>query len=273
MSRWKKLLLTATVAVAVVGLLAVAGGYLGLRQRAVDYAAPEHAPTPKPQDLQTFRNTRIYFGHQSVGENILVGLESLYRDAGDLPPSVQAVTSVGQVQEGGGHLVHSLIGENGMPDTKMTAFAAMMRSGMADRVDVALMKLCYVDFGRRTDPREVFDHYRTTMADLEREFPQVRFVYSTVPLTTTDDYVNNLRTQFNSLVRMELKDKVILDIAEVESRSANGSRATASTFGFPYERLQPAYASDGAHLNTDGAKRVAASLVASVAETRHSVAR
>lgn len=270
MARPRKLLLTATASLVLLGVLGAAAVYLTLRLRAVEYAAPQQAPAVQPQDLKVFRTKRIYFGHQSVGENILDGLGTLYRANGAPAPTIQEVTAAANVKGGERNLLHSLIGENGDPDSKLAAFASMMRSGMAERVDVALMKLCYVDIKRTTDPRTVFEHYRTTMGALEREFPRVTFVYTTIPLRTADAYRNNLRTQFNSLVRTELKDKVVLDIAEVESRAVDGSRATDSTFGFPYEQLQSNYASDGAHLNTEGAKRVAASLVATVAGAHRS---
>ncbi len=265
MSRRRKLLLSATLTVALLGVVAVGGVYALLRQRAVSYAAPAPSTPLHDGDLQAFRGKRVYFGHQSVGKNILDGLNSLYRSSGGSLPSIQEVKSASEVKAGGGGLlIHSRVGNNGQPDTKLAAFDSMMRTGMADRVDVAMMKLCYVDFSRDTDPREVFDHYRTTMANLERDYPGVKFVYTTVPLTTTDGFRNNVRTQFNSLVRSELKDKTIFDIAEVESRGPDGSRATGSTYGFPFEQLQSEYASDGAHLNNEGAQRVAGSFVATV---------
>lgn len=265
MSRRKKLLLTTTLTVFLLGAVAVGGVYIALKQRAVSYAAPESSATIHQADLEDFRGKRVFFGHQSVGENILDGLNSLYQSSGVPVPSIQEVTSPAQVKASSdGYLLESHVGKNGQPGSKLAAFDSMMRSGMAQQVDVALMKLCYVDFSRNSDPRQIFDDYRTMMAGLERDFPDVRFVYTTVPLTTTNPYLNSLRTQFNSLVRSELKDKSIFDIAEIESRGVDGSRATGSTFGFPYEELQPGFASDGAHLNKEGAQRVAESFVATI---------
>jgi hypothetical protein len=266
MSRWKKLLVTAIVTVVAVGAIAVGGLYLTLKQRAVEYASPT-SPTGRQADLAALRGTRVFFGHQSVGDNILGGLARLFDDSGTPRPPVQKISTAAEVTQGaGGRLIHAQIGRNGNPASKFAAFDALMRAGMADHVDVALMKLCYVDFGRRTDPRDVFEHYRRTMTALERDFPKVTFIYTTVPLMTTDGYRNNLRTQFNSLVRREFRDKVVFDIAEVESRSPDGSRATGSTLGFPYEQLQAGYASDGAHLNRKGAQVVAEAFVATVNE-------
>lgn len=265
MTRRKRLLTGAAAAVLALGALGVGGVYLTIKQQSVAYVPSSQSVPPGADDLQAFSAKRIYFGHQSVGNNILDGLESLSRSSAGSVPTIRKVTSPTEVTDvSSGYLVHSLVGENGRPDTKMAAFDTMMRSGMAQKVDVALMKLCYVDFGRRTDPRAVFENYRGTMSALERDFPQVTFIYTTTPLTVSDAYNNSVRTQFNSLIRTELKDKPILDIAEVESRAPDGSRATGETLGFPYEALQPEYASDGAHLNAEGSQRVAQSLVATV---------
>ncbi len=269
MSRGKKLLLTAGAVIVVVGLLVAGGAYLVVKQRAVAYSPPSSSQTANADGLQAFGTSRVFFGHQSVGDNMLKGLTALYQSSAAKPPTVEKVTSPGDVKDSGaGQLIHAYIGKNGSPGSKIDAFDTMMRSGMAQHVDVALMKLCYVDFGRRTDPREVFTHYQKTMAGLERDFPQVSFVYTTAPLKVSDDWGNNIRTQFNSLVRTELKGKRLLDIAEIESRAPDGSRSTGELLGFSYEALQPNYASDGAHLNTEGAKRVAAGLVAAVNASR-----
>lgn len=269
MRRRNRLFVTAALTVVALAVVAVGGVYLTMRTRAVAYAPPsDSSPGWTRPDLEAFRAKRVYFGHQSVGKNILDGLSRMYSDAGD-PPNIQEVSrSADAPNPTGGVLLHSRIGENGDPQSKFAAFDRMMRSGLADTVDVALMKLCYVDFGRRSDPREVFDRYKATMSALERDYPNVTFVYTTVPLTTGDGWRNQLRTQFNSMVRTELAGKPLFDIADAESRDDNGSRATGSAFGFPYEQLLERYASDGAHLNADGAQQVARSLVAVVNGTR-----
>ena len=62
-----------------------------------------------------------------------------------------------------------------------------MRSGLGQHVDVAMMKLCYVDINSGTDVDALFATYRTTMAALQREVPGVTFIHVTVPLTTERD--------------------------------------------------------------------------------------
>ena len=83
-----------------------------------------------------------------------------------------------------GALEHAFIGENGEPLLKIHDFDAKLRPGVGASVDVAMMKFCYVDIDRNTNVDESFAAYRSTMADLQRDFPNVTFVYTTVPLTT-----------------------------------------------------------------------------------------
>lgn len=233
---------------------------------------PMAPPVPQPTangaaDLRVFAQKRIFFGHQSVGENILSGVRSVYESAGGPAPTYRETADAGKLDHGGapGVLVHAAIGANGDPASKIAEFDRIIRSGMGDRVDVALIKLCYVDFDRFSDPMSVFEKYRNTMAALERDFPNVKFIYTTAPLMTEGQLPNWQRTRFNSLVRTELKNKTVFDIAGLEATSQSGHHATQSMLGLGYESLLPEYSTDGGHLNAVGAERTARALLALVA--------
>ena len=58
----------------------------------------------------------------------------------------------------GGFVRHAFIGENGKPLLKIQDFDARMRSGIGEQVDVAMMKLCYVDITRRHGRRRAVRH-------------------------------------------------------------------------------------------------------------------
>ena len=53
---------------------------------------------------------------------------------------------------------HAFIGENEKPLLKIQDFDAKMRSGIGQQVDVAMMKLCYVDITSDTDVERAVRH-------------------------------------------------------------------------------------------------------------------
>src|SRR6266850_2357550 len=82
---------------------------------------------------------RIYFGHQSVGANLLDGLRELAGREGVPLRIVEAPTAsaVGPATFG-----HSFVAENRDPLKKLESFRAALDSGA---VDIALLEFCYVD--------------------------------------------------------------------------------------------------------------------------------
>lgn len=230
-------------------------------------------------DLAKVSRTKVFFGHQSVGMNILEGVSGVYAAHGMTAPPI----GEGAVPDRqGGFIDHAFIGENGKPLLKIQDFAAKLRAGLAGQVDVAMMKLCYVDITSGTDVRAVFDAYRNTMAALQREFPRVTFIYVTVPLTTEPGLLskvkslltgsggsaadNAARERFNALVRHEYAGDHLFDLAAAESTAPDGGRVAGSYDGQRYYALYDGYASDPGHLNAEGARVVAAAWLTAIAQ-------
>jgi hypothetical protein len=178
--------------------------------------------------------------------------------------------------------MHSLIGENTEPLGKLQQFDSLIRGGVGQRVDVAVLKLCFIDVTPETNVEALFAAYRDTMAALERDFPKVTFVKTTVPLTTEprrlskikqwvtgqNDYgaaANAVRERLNEMIRKEYADEGLFDVAAVESTAADGSRPSGHHRGQPYFVLYAGYAADSGHLNVDGSQRVATAWLAAVA--------
>lgn len=212
----------------------------------------------------------IFFGHQSVGDNMLDGLRQI--SAAEGWPGLRVTAADGPQPRPA--LLHAKIGQNGDPSSKIQAFRDVLLEGMADTVDVALMKFCFWDIRRETDIDKVFDEYRTTMADLARRFPKVTFIHATVPLVAADmdwrarvrrlmgtqtgtDIDNATRERLNRKIREHYSPATIFDIARAESE---GSPA-----GHP--QLLVELSSDGAHLNDEGRRRVGAAFIRTIAAT------
>ncbi len=225
---------------------------------------------------------RIYFGHQSVGLNILEGITDVLTAAG----SSIAITEARDPKQGKGPgIFHSAIGENENPLAKIRDFDALMRAGWASRVDAAFMKLCYVDIRARTDVDAIFAAYRDTMARLKADFPGTTFIHFTAPLMAREtgtrasikrlvgrqiwgDSDNIAREKYNALLRKEYGGREpLFDLALLESSRADGSRTLYSSGGSQYAALEAAYTDDGGHLNARGRAFIAERLLLFLAGT------
>lgn len=207
---------------------------------------------------------RVFFGHQSVGRNILDGIGAVYDDHGmSSPPIVDSAPDAA-----GGFVWETEIGENTEPLTKIADFDGRLRDGIAGRVDVALMKLCYVDVEDGTDVRTIFASYRATVAALAADHRRLKLIHVTVPLTTDDAEDNVVRERFNQLIRQQYAGTGrLFDLARVESTRPNGTRVGGTHSDDRYFALYEAYASDSGHLNDEGSKRAASELLRVIART------
>lgn len=207
------------------------------------------------QFLDTARAMKVLFNHQSIGANLLDGLASLARE----DPTRYALArahrpALSWYAEPSTGLGDFTEGRNAKPLTKLAGFERLIRaSGYGSGVEVAVMKFCFVDMGR-IGPQDLWDRYRTTMQQLQRDYPRVTFVWVTVPLTSGD---NGRQTAINDLMRRYVASGggVLFDIASLESVSPGG---TTSPGRHGYPRLDPAYDSgDGGHLSHEGRVRLA----------------
>jgi hypothetical protein len=223
---------------------------------------------------------RVYFGHQSVGTNIIGGLRSLYGQAGDVHLNIMT-PGEGQLPPGA-FFAESRIGKNTVPESKCTAFANTMERLRGDSVDIALMKFCYVDFSPGTDVQKMFGLYTDMIAKLKKEFPSVTFVHVTVPLTVrtplwkkiakrilgragNSDDENLKRAEFNALLVARFAGEPLFDLAGVESTYPDGARCSFESGGKTAYSLIPSLTNDGSHLNSAGAELAAAALIRTLA--------
>jgi hypothetical protein len=183
----------------------------------------------------------------------------------------------------GGFIAHAFIGENENPLLKIRDFDATVRASMGRRVDVAMMKFCYVDIRVGTDIDALFATYRDTMAALERDFPDVAFVKATVPLTTEPAFLAGLkarlggggrfgpaenvaRERLNTLIRHEYAGDHLFDLAAIESTAPDGTRVSGRHGGQQYFALHPGYSADLGHLAAAGSRRAATAWLKVVAQ-------
>ena len=238
-------------------------------------------PVATSDDLKAVATHRVFFAHKSVGYNILDALPGVFEEGGVTPPSVVESRETPSAAS----IVHTAIGENGHPLEKIAEFDQIMRDGMADAVDVAILKLCYVDFREgKVDVGEVFAAYRDTLDALARDYPDTAFVAATAPLTTERGPLgkvraalgrgdtlgpehNVVREQFNALMRAEYtRPGTLLDIAAIQSTGSEGERVAYERHGDLYYAMDEAYASDPGHLDAAGGAVAASAFVAVLAD-------
>ncbi|NWJ47440.1 MAG: SGNH/GDSL hydrolase family protein [Chloroflexi bacterium] len=203
------------------------------------------------QYLDNARNLKILFNHQSVGYNVLEGLDALAQSN----PDRYSLTTA-DVEQANWYLENNGVGgftrgENENPASKVVGFKELFdNEGYADRVQVAMMKFCFVD--NTSAASKIWENYRDGMNYLETKYPKVKFVWWTMPLITDG---NQIRDQYNKLVRDYVKanNKILFDIADIESHEPSGKAVTNNN----YPALFNNYSSDGGHLNEQGSQRVA----------------
>jgi hypothetical protein len=225
----------------------------------------------------------VYFGHQSVGDDIAVGIDRLNAE---LSLGLRLVETHAPAAVAHPAFVHFHAGGNNDPASKNAAMLRILHARpRADR-GIVLLKYCYVDISRDTDLAAVFKAYRATVQAIRSCYPDVIIVHTTVPVTTVESALKAMakrligrrsvrqdavaRHRYNALVRAEFAERELFDIARIEATRADGSCVQFAWKGERIESLAPEYTRDGGHLNARGQALVAQALLnvlASVAET------
>jgi hypothetical protein len=231
--------------------------------------------------IQRISGMRILFGHQSVGGNILTGFSEIYRELGLGSPAI-AEAKAGDAF-GDAALYHFYAGINEDPASKIRDFEAALRSGAADRMDLAFLKFCYVDVTASTDVAALFASYKAAVSAIRRDYPRLGLLHFTVPLQVDEGgikgfakgllnktrvgYGDNLaREAYNALLRSEYSGKEpVFDLALLESQSAESKPLVKSLKGRAYYAMRPEYSDDGGHLNAAGRRRAASHLIVALA--------
>lgn len=223
--------------------------------------------------LEKVAGKKIFFGHQSVGFNIIDGIGDIAKEKPGIRMNIVKTSDPDEFKSA--IFGHSTVGENDDPASKVRDFARYMEKGLGNKVEIAFYKYCYIDINKTSDVDKIFSAYKETMGRLKKEYPKTRFVHVTVPLTVTKFSVkgfikkmmgkedNNIkRNRFNDMLHAEYGGKEpVFDLAKVESTYPSGERCTFTEGGKRYFSLVPDYSDDGGHLNEKGRREVAAELL------------
>lgn len=230
-------------------------------------AVDKNLDTIPDAGIAALASKKIFFGHMSVGSNILQGMENIieaddrFREIKifELSPDDEAVDAPG--------IYHAKNGKNGFAKTKCNAFIKFLgEKNRGEKFDIAFFKFCYVDIDRDNDINNLFNYYVQTIDQVKQEFPRLRIVHFTIPLAVHSwglkrfvknilfgDIENFKRNQFNEMLKNEFQDKdTIFDLATIESTLPDGTRSSFSYKDNTYFSLARQYTNDGGHLNEIG---------------------
>jgi len=220
------------------------------------------------QNWDILAGKKIYFGHQSVGLNIINGISEIMRDLPNIKLNLQETNQPESFNQP--IFAHSQVGKNLNPISKCDDFKRVMENGVGDKADLAFFKFCYVDINKDTDVDSVFRYYVQTISYLKEKYPKVIFIHFTVPLTVVPNdsipkiiklfktnsqvELNNVRrNDFNKLLKEKFdKEGLVFDLARYESTDINGNEKFFEIQGNKYPSLLPEYSYDGGHLNEVG---------------------
>ncbi|HWE42562.1 MAG TPA: hypothetical protein VG432_08650 [Gemmatimonadaceae bacterium] len=226
-------------------------------------------------DLAQVAAQHVYYGHQSIGRNILDGVRVLGSATGSPPVKVIASRQLGDAQAPA--LVEFTIGENGDPDSKTRDFAAVLATSRSTVPGTALFEYCFLDVTPATDIDRMFAAHREAVRAMKVRHPELTFVHVTVPLTVdepaprrfvkgilgkpTSRDANRKRNEFNALLRREYTGEPIFDLARVESTQPSGSHTFFVDGVDTVYTLVPEFTADGSHLNAAGRRAAAIELL------------
>ena len=215
---------------------------------------------------------KIYFGHQSVGFNILDGIKDVMKEHSEI--NVNIVETADESNFKVGLLAHSRVGKNVDPKSKITEFANFIDSGIGKKADAAALKFCYVDITAGTNANNVFNDYSDSILQLKAKYPDMIIIHFTNPLTQRQTGLktwikkvigrpgsveNNIkRYEYNEMLIKQYEGKEpIFNIAKIQSTYPDGTRCSFTKDGKTYYSMVPEYTTDGGHLNEAGRKKVA----------------
>ena len=223
---------------------------------------------------------KIFFGHQSVGYNIIDGITDIINERNDIKLNVIEAREPATFDRP--VFAHSQVGMNTEPFSKIKRFVDIMDAGAGSKVDIAFFKFCYVDIMRDSNPQKIFDGYSAALEGLKDRYPNTKFLHVTVPIRSVPKGArkklkqtvklligrpgfledNMMRRRYNDLLNDAYsKTGPFFDIALIESVNASGFSCHAVKGAEEVYVMAPEYTEDGGHLNSRGRKKMAEQLL------------
>lgn len=231
--------------------------------------------------IEEVAGLKVYFGHRSVGNNIIGGIEKWEDETG---VKLVKVESEDPTSHSDAPLVHFGVGKNSDPRSKVDDFVSLVGKIPEGGNPVAFFKFCYVDITSETDVDEVYAYYKEKMFYLKENYPNIRFAASTVPYMGKQGgvkalakkilgkalvgYLNNVKREaFNKKLIADFQGVMpIFDLGAIEATLPDGTPETFTKDGTDYPLMPIIYTYDMGHLTHLGARTLSYNLLAFLAE-------
>jgi hypothetical protein len=232
--------------------------------------------------VKAISQKNIYFGHKSVGENIIAGLKKINSDMAQNELIIKELSDTFRLD--GNYFVHSNIGQNGDPKGKFEEFESIINNMANKKLDIAMMKLCFVDITKNTNIDDVFNSYVSMIDILQNKYPHIKFIHFTVPLKSKPSFLNSIKEKIKGLNNYDQQDNLarnryngyifskyskddIFDLAGAESTYPDGQRESTFVNGKLCFILIKDYTDDGGHLNDLGKQIISEKLIQKIYES------
>ncbi len=226
-----------------------------------------------PQIVSEISDSKWLLTHASVGNNILKGVISLNRydktiyplkitKSENMPPKTMTPSTIYEIDRG-----------NPGASQKLQIFKTIIQSDdWNSQINIAIDKFCYIDnppynssltLSENIDKsRSLANDYIKNMEEIQNNYPEVIFVYTTMPITVSNEEANFMRLMYNLIIREYCLNnkKYLFDIADIEChRADNTINKFNSTISKEHEveMMISSYSNDGGHLNSIGQRRLA----------------
>jgi len=272
------------IALSIIGVLTMFVTKIKTRTDTNKISLPSIDDVPK-EYWAKLAEKKIFFGHKSVGYNIIDGIADVMSERDYIKLNV--VEGCEPTTFDLPVLAHSQVGKNTDPFSKIKSFKDIMNIGAGGKIDMAFFKFCYVDIMRDSDPQKIFDGYSAALEELKKRHPDTKFLHIAVPIRSVpkglkknlkqsvklligmpgDLEDNMMRERYNKLLRDAYsKTEPFFDLALIESVNPAGFRCYTVKGTKKVNVMAPEYTDDGGHLNIQGRKKVAEQLLIILAE-------
>lgn len=238
---------------------------------------------PSNIDFTKLSDKYIFFGHQSLGANILNGIQDIINIQNDNNHFSIVNTHLPKHLDSPA-LYHSFIGENLDPISKINEFKKiLLDEQLGDFLDIAFFKFCYVDIKRNTDIKAIFTDYKKAIEEIQSAYPNIKIIHFTAPLKAhkiklqkhlikgmkyivknkvLGDLDNVKRNQYNQLIRGKFGNNGnLFDLAELECHNNDNSESSFRYGHTYYSCLSRDLTEDGGHLNHSGQLKIGSDLL------------
>lgn len=245
-----------------------------------------HTIDSKPDSvIRNLAGSRIFFGHQSVGLDIVDGMAEIDKEDSLISLNIVETRDISDLPRAA--FAHWKIGRNTRPESKIRAFKKIILESPAGAVDIALMKFCYIDISNGTDVESLLENYSRSISELQNARPDIVFVHVTVPIesmpkslpgmartmakmflrrpTVVED--NAARQDYNQLLRSRYQGREpVFDLALFEALDRNGEVTFVRSNRGSIQFMDRRKTTDGGHLNEIGKRFLGEQLLVFLAE-------